>query len=187
MTRENKLKKVFCSLFVCIAALFCVPAFSVGTFACGEGYIKVSSAKIDGLVTEKCEKLWCKDLETDSLKSMGNGNTPANGYRSTSEPITLSDSDGTHTIKCFGDRKWCSGETPGVWNPKYGAYTKNGEDTNTYKSYQKGACFVWRLEKPDCPAGMTAFLQDGEWECRSSSGTTTRSSTIRRTGAVRRK
>ena len=88
---------------------------------------------------------------------------------------------------CFGDRKWCSGETPGVWNPEYGAYTRNGADSATYKAFKKSGCWAWRLEKPVCDEGMTAFLINDEWVCGTptESAKAGRASTIRRTGTVR--
>ena len=63
-----------------------------------------------------------------------------------------------------------------------------GGDNATYQSYQKGGCFAWRLEKPDCDAGQTAILQNGRWVCATSSGTTevSRPSAVRRTGTMRR-
>lgn len=185
MARESKLRKAFYSLFICVVASFCMPVAFADTFSCGEGYVKVSHAKVDGLVTEKCEKLWCMDLETG--KMMGKGSSANNGYRATNAMMELSDNSGNPPVKCFGDRKWCSGEPVGVWNSEYGAYTKNGENNSTYKSYQKGGCFAWRLEQPECAEGMKAMLQDGVWKCVTETETTFRSSTIRRTGVIRRR
>ena len=95
------------------------PLFSGAQFSCGDGYVLVDHSKIDGIKTQECVKLWCRDLENG--KSMGNGNSAASGYRATREPVELSD-DKNNTIKCFGDRKWCSGEAAGVWNPEFGGY-----------------------------------------------------------------
>ncbi len=177
------MKKIIYSLFAGMS-MFCLPAFSADTFSCGDGYILVSHSKIDGINAMECEKLWCMDLETG--KKMGNGNTAAAGYRATDEPVLLEDDKGNE-IRCFGDRKWCAGETAGVWNPEFGGYTRGGGDTVTYKSYQKSGCFAWRLEKPDCESGKTAVLQNGEWVCVSAVGQSDggRASTIRRTGNIR--
>jgi hypothetical protein len=145
-----------------------------------------TKSKVDGINMAECQKLWCRDLENG--KTMGTGNAPATGYKSTGGPIQLCDAE-NNCIECFGDRKWCSGDTAGEWNPEYGAYTRGG-DNSTYQSYQKGDCFSWRLEKPSCDAGLTAVLKNGEWICATSTGPTTstgtRGSAVRRTGTVRR-
>ena len=158
---------------------------AMATFNCGRGYISSAHAKIDGISASQCEKLWCRDLETN--KPMGAGNTPASGYRTTPEPVQLCDA-ANNCIDCWGERKWCNGESVGQWNPEYGAYTRGGEDNATYKSYHKAGCFAWRLEKPNCAAGLTAIEQGGRWHCAVSTGTTdaTRASSIRRTGTMRR-
>lgn len=154
--------------------------------SCGPGYILTSHNKIDGMNAAECQKLWCMDLENG--KSMGTGTKAASGYKSTSAPTELCDANG-NCVECFGDRKWCGGEPAGIWNPEYGAYTRGGGDNATYQSYQKGSCFAWRLEKPDCPGGQTAVLLNGEWHCATSSGTDvgSRASSVRRTGAIRRR
>ena len=178
------MSKIFASFWFCICSMLCVPAFAAG-FSCGDGYVLTGrSARIDGINTMECQKLWCMDLETGDM--MGNGNNVTSGYRATNSPVELSDNRG-NSIMCFGDRKWCSGETPGIWNPEYGAYTRNGADSTTYKAFKKSGCWAWRLEKPVCDEGMTAFLINDEWVC----GTPTenskagRASAIRRTGAIR--
>lgn len=177
------MKKIICSLFV---FAFAITAASAATFtSCGPGYILTAHNKIDGINAAECQKLWCRDLENG--KSMGSGKNAASGYKTTSAPVELCDAN-NNCIECFGDRKWCSGEPAGIWNPEYGAYTRSGEDNATYISYQKGSCFAWRLEKPDCPNGQTAILQGGRWLCATSSGTTEagRASSVRRTGTLRR-
>lgn len=177
------MKKVFYSLFVCLAAIGCAPAIA-DTFSCGAGYVLVEHNKIDGITAQACEKLWCKDLETG--QSMGAGNTPANGYRATAEPVTLRVNEfGTNNvleIKCFGERKWCAGEVEGEWMHEYGGYTRGGEDAPAYKSYQKSGCFAWRLEQPTCDEpGQVAVLEDGKWKCTAKPKVDARASTIRRT------
>lgn len=154
--------------------------------ACGAGYILESHAKIDNINAAECQKLWCMDLETG--KTMGKGNAASSGYKSTPSPSELCDATGS-CVECFGDRKWCAGEPAGVWNAEYGAYTRSGADATTYVSYQKGSCFAWRLEKPDCENGQTAVLKNGEWHCTTAAGTDvgSRASSIRRTGAIRRR
>lgn len=161
-------------------------AFSDKLTSCGPGYILVSHSDIDGIDAAECQKLWCRDLENG--KSMGSGKGAASGYKTTAGPVELCDAK-NNCIECFGDRKWCSGEPAGIWNPEYGAYTRSGADSSTYTSYQKGSCFAWRLEKPECPDGQSAILQGDEWVCATSSGTTTgsRESSIRRTGTTLRR
>ena len=90
-------------------------------------------------------------------------------------------------VECWGERRWCAGEAKGVWNPEYGAYTRGG-DSATYKSYQKGGCFAWRLQKPDCPSGQVAILQNDEWICATvdAGSGVSRGSSVRRTGSLRR-
>ena len=178
------MRKIFCSLVVCLCAVYFMPVANAGTFSCGDGYVLVDNGKkIDGIPVKECEKLWCYDLETG--KPMGRGNTATNGYRATSVPVQMED------IKCFGERKWCNGERAGVWNSDLGIYTRNGSDSLTYTSYKKGGCFAWRLEKPNCPDGQTAFLinNESEWACGTAVNTQEagRASAIRRTGAVRRR
>lgn len=179
------MSKVLSLLFLGVCAMYAQPASSAGVFSCGDGYVLVAqTTKVDGLNTMKCEKLWCRDLETESGDKMGAGNTPASGY--TGDLDVLYDNENNH-ITCFGKRKWCSGEVPGEWNPDLGVYTRAGSSTDIYKSYKKGGCFVWRLDKPDCPSGMTAILNGDEWVCAKPSGTSTgRASSLRRTGSVRK-
>lgn len=176
------MRKIIYSLLVCMAAVYCMPAANAGSFSCGDGYVLVDKGKkIDGIPAKECVKLWCYDLETG--KPMGNGNSATNGYRATNAPVQMED------IMCFGERKWCNGEKVGVWNSDLGVYTRDGSDSLTYQSYKKGGCFAWRLEKPDCPEGQTAFLINDEWVCGSAVSTPDagRASSIRRTGAVRRR
>lgn len=173
-------------IFVISAFMFVATGANAAFTSCGPGYILESHAKIDGMNAAECQKLWCMDLE--AAKSMGKGNTAASGYKSTATPTELCDARG-NCVECFGDRKWCAGEPAGIWNPEYDAYTRGGADTTTYVSYQKGSCFAWRLEKPECADGETAVLKNGEWHCTTSAGSDvgTRASSIRRTGAIRRR
>lgn len=176
------MKKLFCSVIVLATMVTCVHA---ATFtSCGAGYILAEHAKVDGIKAAECQKLWCRDLETGHV--MGNGRAASSGYVDTPAPVELIDASGNR-IECFGKRKWCSGEPAGNWNPEYGAYTRGGDDS-TYKSYQKGGCFAWQLEKPDCADGLTAILQNHKWVCAKAEGgaSINRASAVRRTGAVRR-
>lgn len=184
------MRNVLLSLF--FTAMACaVPAYAVDKFtSCGPGYILTSHDKIDGISAEECQKLWCRDLENG--KSMGNGKNAASGYQTTSAPERLcaydEETKQEKCIECFGDRKWCSGEVPGIWNQTYGAYTRRGDDNATFISYQRGGCFAWRLEKPECPDGQTAILRDEKWVCAVPSQSTdvNRGSAVRRTGTLRR-
>ena len=97
--------------------------------SCGPGYILVSHSDIDGIDAAECQKLWCRDLENG--KSMGNGDRANSGYKETSYPMELCDAN-NNCVECFGDRRWCSGETPGYWNPEYGAYTYDGRMANGF-------------------------------------------------------
>lgn len=177
------MKKLLCSFltFACI----CGGAMADTFTSCGPGYILASHSKIDGINAAECQKLWCRDLETG--RNMGSGKNPAAGYKTTNSPTQLCDANGK-CIECFGERRWCAGEASGEWNPEYGAYTRGG-DNATYRSYQKGSCFAWRLEKPECGTGETAILQNGKWVCATPSGNAigTRASSIRRTGTSLRR
>ena len=168
------MKKLLALVLVCMT----IPAFAGD---CGPGYVLVDHAKIDGMNVKECQKLWCRDLETG--KNMGAGNSAANGYVATANPNELCDAD-RNCIECFGDRKWCSGAQVGVWNPEYGAYTRGGNDSATYKSVQKSGCFTWQLQRPICPEGEDAILKNGEWVCaiKTINETIGRSSATRRTG-----
>ena len=164
---------------ILFALLICGNAFAGD---CGPGYVLVERGKIDGIAARECQKLWCVDLETG--REMGSGDRAATGYVATAAPVELCDTTG-ECVECFGDRKWCTGVPRGVWNAEYGAYTRGGVDSATYTSSQKGGCFSWNLEKPVCPAGEDAILQDGEWVCAmrvSGSGNTGRAPAVRRTG-----
>ena len=101
------MKKIFYLLPMCFAVLFCLPVAWADAFSCGDGYVLAEHSKIDGITTMSCEKLWCMDLETGRM--MGGGDTVANGYRATGEPIELtvknSESGADISIKCFGERK----------------------------------------------------------------------------------
>ncbi len=171
------MKKILVFAMVCL----CAPAFAGD---CGPGYVLANHARIDGMETQECQKLWCVDLETG--KSMGSGDRAANGYVATATPVELCDASGK-CLECFGDRKWCTGIMRGVWNPEYGAYTRGGGDSATYGSEQKGGCFTWKLEKPKCNVGENAILKNGEWVCATSTPSNIgRGSAVRRTGTVRR-
>ena len=175
-------KGIFC--FAIFAML--VPGITNAAFtSCGPGYVLVEGRKkIDGVPLSECQKLWCRDLENG--KVMGSEEKPNSGYQVTNSASELCDAAG-NCVECWGARKWCAGEARGEWNSEYGAYTRGGDNT-TYLSYQKGSCFAWRLEKPECDVGETAVLKDGKWVCAVSSGTSEagRASGVRRTGNVRR-
>jgi hypothetical protein len=136
---------------------------------CGTGWIVASSTSIDGVKSEKCEKLWCRDLETG--KAMGAGNKANVGYVTTTKPIAVESLDldnKTKSIECFGARKWCSGETAGEWNPEYGAYTKKGEDSILFMAVLRGDCFSWGTTtsgEAGCKDGQTPVLINGKWGC----------------------
>lgn len=172
-------------LFFILAMLVVLPGARAETFtSCGPGYVLVSHKNIDGIKAAECQKLWCRDLETG--KMMGSGDKANSGYQATAGTVELCDA-ANHCVECWGARKWCSGEVRGDWNPAYGAYTRGGDNV-TYQSYQKGSCFAWRLEKPQCPDGQAALLQGDEWVCAtmSSSPEAVRASAVRRTGTIRR-
>lgn len=176
------MKKIFAMFFGCLI----MAGANAATFtSCGPGYILASHSRVDGIDAAECQKLWCRDLETG--KEMGTGTRAASGYKVTNSPQTLCDAN-NNCIECFGERKWCAGETAGIWNPEYGTYTRGGGDSVTYTSYQKGSCFAWRLGKPTCGDGETAVLKNGEWVCTTASGSDgpNRASSIRRTGTTRR-
>jgi hypothetical protein len=97
--------------------------------SCGPGYILATKSKTDGINVSECQKLWCRDLENG--KTMGDGRSASGGYKSTGAATELCDAK-HNCIECFGDRKWCSGEPVGIWNPEYGAYTRGGSDTAAY-------------------------------------------------------
>ncbi len=152
--------------------------------SCGAGYVLAkASKKIDGLETHECQKLWCRDLETG--RDMGDGERANAGYQMTHDMVDLCDATG-RCVQCWGERKWCAGEPVGRWKPEFGAYGR--DDNLTYRSYQKGSCFAWRLSKPECADGEVAILQDDKWICavQTNADETTRGSTIRRTGVKRR-
>ena len=178
------MKKLIFSFLMVLDVVFAADAAKFTS--CGAGYVLSSRTTItDGVKTQECEKLWCRDLETG--KMMGDGKSANSGYVATSVPEQICDKDG-NCIDCFGARKWCGGEAAGIWNPEYGAYTRDGADNATYQSYQKGSCFAWRLEKPECPDNQIAVLQNGEWVCTMSVDTTagTRESAVRRGPTLRR-
>ena len=138
---------------------------------CGPGWVMTTSTSIDGVSTQKCEKLWCRDLETN--KPMGVGNKANSGYSLTTNPVTVESLDAngnTLSIECFGERKWCSGETAGLWNAEYGAYTKRGEDSTLFISVLRGDCFSWGSTtsgEAGCKDGQTPVLVNGKWNCSS--------------------
>lgn len=171
-------------LFLSLVSMIVSSTVRADFVSCGPGYILTESRqKIDGIPSAECQRLWCRDLENG--KTMGNKDRANSGYQITSGPRELCDVN-NNCVLCWGERKWCSGETRGEWNANYGAYTRGG-DNATYESYQKGTCFAWRLEKPDCEAGKTAILENGKWVCATPSGTTEggRASGVRRTGTLR--
>ena len=177
-------KRICFCLLALIAGIY--TANAADELSCGAGYVLVdTNEKIAGVSVSECQKLWCVDLENG--KQMGVGTKANSGYTDSMDVVKLCDND-KNCIECWGERRWCAGEVAGEWNPKYGAYTRRGEDNSTYESYQKGNCFVWRLEKPDCEAGLVAILQDDKWVCATVDGDSgiSRESSIRRTSAKRR-
>lgn len=177
------MKKIFCSIIGLCLFAGVMPAMAATSFSCGAGYVLASHNKIDGINARECVKLWCRDLETN--KAMGSGVKVASGYVDKLSEVT----DGRETVECFGERKWCAGEPAGEWNADLGIYVRGSDDGSTYKAYQKGSCFAWRLEKPECASGESAILRDGEWVCVTSStggANTVMKSSVRRTGTMRR-
>jgi len=177
------MKKLFCSLVGLFIVVMAMPSFAAGTFSCGAGYVLADHAKIDGINAKECKKLWCRDLETN--KAMGSGDRVASGYRDTATP----DDELVQNVPCFGARKWCAGEPAGTWNSSLGIYVRGNDDGSTYKAYQKGSCFAWRLEKPECAAGQSAILKNGEWVCVTATNgdiSNIQKSSVRRTGTMRR-
>ena len=184
------MKKVFilCTLLFAAFAFNAHSAAGDKFISCGEGFLVVAKGKVDGIDSYECQKLWCRDLENG--KSMGSGDKANSGYRATPTPDPgVEDSKGKQ-VPCFGDRKWCAGETPGVWNPTYGAYTKGGQDSNAYLAIQKGDCWVWQMQKPVCTGeGEVAVLEGAEWVCviGEDNPNAIRASSIRRTGTIKRR
>lgn len=176
------MKKLFYSIIGLCVIAGVVPA-GAASFSCGAGYVLAPHSKIDGINAQECVKLWCRDLETN--KAMGSGTRAASGYADKLSEVT----DGRESVECFGERKWCAGEPVGQWEPNLGLYVRGSDDGTTYKAYQKGACFAWRLEKPECTNGESAILRDGEWICvtaNSGGANTVMKSSVRRTGTMRR-
>lgn len=173
-------------LFFSVVCAFVCGVCHADFKSCGVGYVlSESRQKIDGIATFECEKLWCMDLETGAM--MGDADRASRGYQSTSSYDRICDAE-NNCVECWGARKWCAGQARGEWNPKYGAYTRNGDDNNTYNSYLKGDCYAWRLEKPQCADGMVAIMQDDEWVCaqRANVADVQRAATARRSSAIRR-
>ena len=175
--------------FLLISALFIFPlaghAADLKLLSCGPGFMLVSSNKLDGINSATCQKLWCRDLENG--KSMGSGDRANSGYKATNGPSPgVEDSTGRR-VDCFGDRKWCANEVAGIWNPEFGAYTRGGVDSTAYISIQKGDCFGWQMQKPECEGGQVAYMQNGVWVCAGmeQAAGANRASSIRRTGAIR--
>jgi hypothetical protein len=180
-------RKIY-SLFFILCSLFFIGGANAADekfISCGPGFILVDKGKVEGIASAECQKLWCKDLENG--KAMGAGDKANSGYKSTNAPVELCDAS-FKCIECFGDRNWCKGETGGVWNPEFGAYTKKGDDSNAFLSLQKGDCFTWSIQKPKCESeGEVAILVNDKFVCAVPGATSesTRQSTIRRTGTIR--
>ena len=115
---------------ICFCLLFLIAGICASNAAdelsCGAGYVLVDKkGTIDEISLSECQKLWCVDLETG--KKMGVGTKANSGYKDSMDVVELCDND-KNCIKCWGERRWCAGEVAGEWNPKYGAYTRHGED-----------------------------------------------------------
>ncbi|MCL1902466.1 MAG: hypothetical protein FWG18_02445 [Alphaproteobacteria bacterium] len=179
----KKILIISLSLVTCHLSLFA--AGEDKFISCGPGFILVETGKVDGMDRAECQKLWCRDLENG--KSMGAGDKATAGYKATNMPIELCDAT-NKCVECFGDRNWCKGETTGVWNPEFGAYTKKGDDSNAFLAIQRGDCFAWSIQKPKCEgADEVAMLINDKWVCAVSGGMTenARQSSVRRTGTIR--
>lgn len=163
----------FFASFLTLFVISMAPVVSVAEefVDCGPGWIVVDNGTIEGVPSQICEKLWCVDLENG--KTMGSGDAAYSGYIATTNPVTI-EASGGETIECFGQRKWCSGETAGTWNAEYGAYTKQGEDSIQYVSSQRGDCYSWNAGSPKsagCADGQIPILVNGKWGCSGKSAT----------------
>ena len=95
------MKKLIFSFLMVLGVVFAADAAKFTS--CGAGYVLSSRTTItDGVKTQECEKLWCRDLETG--KMMGDGKSANSGYVATSVPEQICDKDG-NCIDCFGARK----------------------------------------------------------------------------------
>ncbi|MDR0803808.1 MAG: hypothetical protein LBO08_01830 [Rickettsiales bacterium] len=171
-------------LFYIFCLLSLISPAADAAFNCGDGHVLKKSAKnLDGIETYECERLWCRDLENG--KYMGLENRVITGYRDTAAPSELCDANGK-CISCFGDRKWCAGQSRGVFNPEYGAYTRGGADNNAYASKMSGDCFVWDRLMPECAPNQVAIMQNDSWLCASSTGggENSRAPSVRRTAVA---
>jgi hypothetical protein len=150
---------------------------------CGDGYVLVDTRRENGIQMAECQKLWCMDLENG--KSMGRDERANSGYDMTKSPVEMC--VGSDCIYCFGTRVWCNGEAVGRWSAQDGAWVRGGGDN--WRSTQRGSCFAWTTQKPECENGQVAMMVAGRWTCAEPQkiDNTLRNSTIRRTGTIMRR
>ena len=162
-----KIKSV---LFFAAFVAFAADCFAVdGKFAdCGPGFVKEDVKSIEGILTVKCKKLWCRDLENGRV--MGKDGAANNGY----EAKMMDGGYGAEYdekgigIECFGKRKWCAGQNPprdgfdydlGIWAKEKG--------NALYRGVLKGDCYYWQIQGHACDAskGEIAIHNGTSWAC----------------------
>jgi hypothetical protein len=150
---------------------------------CCPGYVVAAAKNRDGIPTVECKKIWCRDLENG--RSMGSGNTAANGYESTSQPVEICDNT-NRCLECFGKRKWCPAESTGIFNTEYGIYAKDGADSNMYRGALSGSCYKWQLQNHNCDPNEIAVNNGTSWSCLSQQDVNNGGRNAIKTKAIRR-
>ena len=130
---------------------------------CGRGYIVAAAKSREGIPTQECKKLFCRDLENGRVMGADGGMNP--GYENKGM-VVQEDNDGNR-IDCFGQRRWCSSGQAGQFNPEYGIYTKGGGDADAYRGILKGNCFEWQATNYSCGPGEVAVIDKdtSSWVC----------------------
>jgi len=156
---------IFLTLF---AVMILQPALYASSVIidCGEGFIGVTVQNQSGIPTVECRRLWCRDLENG--RPMGSGDRPNNGYDNTAVPEEIC--GGNDCISCFGRRRWCQGESAGIWEPEAGMYVRSNEVVSPgspilNRGVLSGNCFRWQLQAHGCGPNQVAYNDGTAWIC----------------------
>ena len=155
---------VFFAFFAAFAAP--VRAASLPYVDCGDGFVAASAKSSDGIQTFECKRVWCRDLENGRV--MGADNSTVNkGYELKNKVTPEEYNYYGKNIHCFGERKWCTGEVKGEFDPDIGIYTRSGVSTGFYRGVLRGDCYYWQVQSHKCDAanGEVAVHNGTSWTC----------------------
>jgi hypothetical protein len=73
-----------------------------------------------------------------------------------------------------------------LFNPEYGAYSRNGSDATLYRGVLSGNCYKWQLQNHNCAPGEVAINNGVSWVCMTQATGTDASRSAVKANALRR-